>query len=105
MTLNHRVPTGVGSLDENLQGGLPAGSMTLVAGNPGTGKTLLSGEFLHHGAELGENGLYVSFSEGRESFLEYMRRVGKDVTTTPVSDHVDILDLLTVKEAGVDNLM
>ena len=105
MTLNHRVPTGVVSLDENIQGGLPGGSMTLVAGNPGTGKTLLSGEFLHHGAKLGENGLYVSFSEGRESFLEYMRRVGKDMTSPPASDHVDILDLLTVKEAGIDNLM
>jgi len=43
------------------------GSLTLVAGNPGTGKTILCGEFLHHGATRGENGLYISLSEGRDA--------------------------------------
>jgi KaiC/GvpD/RAD55 family RecA-like ATPase len=97
--MNDRVKTGVDSLDSNLQGGFPRGGMILLSGNPGTGKTLLSGEFLYHGAETDENGLYVSFSEGRQSFLECMKRVGRDFTSPGVRDRLEILDLLTVKEA------
>lgn len=37
-----RFTTGVEALDTVLAGGLPAGSLTVVAGSPGTGKTILS---------------------------------------------------------------
>ncbi len=103
--MNDRVKTGVDSLDSNLQGGFPRGGMILLSGNPGTGKTLLSGEFLYHGAETDENGLYVSFSEGRQSFLECMKRVGRDFTSPGVRDRLEILDLLTVKEEGIETLL
>ncbi|MCW4050210.1 MAG: AAA family ATPase [Candidatus Bathyarchaeota archaeon] len=103
--INNRVKTGVKCLDETLNGGLPEGSMTLIAGNPGTGKTLLSGEFLYEGAQKGENVLYVSLSEGRRSFLEYMARVGHDFTAEPVRDHLKVMDLVTVKEEGLDILI
>ncbi|MBN2335497.1 AAA family ATPase [Candidatus Bathyarchaeota archaeon] len=102
---NHRVETGVRCLDEALQGGLPEGSMTLIAGNPGTGKTLLSGEFLYGGAARGENCLYVSLSEGRHSFLGYMARVGRDFTAPEVKDRLTVMDLVTVKEEGLDILV
>jgi len=102
---NHRVETGVRCLDEALQGGLPLGSMTLIAGKPGTGKTLLSGEFLYRGASQGENCLYVSLSEGRQSFLEYMSRVGRDLTAEDTWSRLEVMDLVTVKEAGLDVLV
>lgn len=102
---NHRVETGVTHLDRALQGGLPLGSLTLLAGNPGTGKTILCGEFLHHGATLGEEGLYVSLAEGREAFLEYMARLGRDFTKPPAKDHLHVMDLVTVKEEGLDALV
>jgi len=102
---NHRVETGINLLDEALQGGLPRGSMTLIAGSPGTGKTLLSGEFLYSGASQGENCLYVSLSEGRHSFLEYMARVGRDLTAEDASSRLEVMDLVTVKEEGLDVLV
>lgn len=37
-----RVPTGIAELDEILAGGLPAGSLAVLAGPPGTGKTILA---------------------------------------------------------------
>lgn len=37
-----RVPTGIAELDEILDGGLPAGSLAVLAGPPGTGKTILA---------------------------------------------------------------
>lgn len=103
--INHRVETGVRCLDEALQGGLPMGSMTLIAGSPGTGKTLFSGEFLYSGASNGENCLYVSLSEGRHSFLEYMARVGRDLTAEDTWSRLEVMDLVTVKEEGLDVLV
>lgn len=102
---NHRVETGVRCLDEALQGGLPKGSMTLIAGKPGTGKTLMSGEFLYRGASQGENCLYVSLSEGRHSFLEYMARVGRDLMAKDTWSRLEVMDLVTVKEEGLDVLV
>lgn len=101
-----RTRTGIPGLDSNLEGGFPRGSMVMVAGNPGTGKTMLCGEFLHHGAsEEDENGLYVSFSEGRETFLTNMDRFGLDFEPLMGRGKVEILDLVSSKEPGVDAIM
>ena len=55
-----KVPTGIKGLDSVISGGFPRGSLILLAGNPGTGKTVFSSAFLYHGAvDYGENGIYV----------------------------------------------
>ena len=59
-----RVTTGVKGLDEMLDGGFLPGSMVLVRGAPGTGKTSLALQFLIHGAtRQNEPGLLISFEE------------------------------------------
>ena len=60
-----RARTGVAGLDEILGGGLPANHLYLIDGEPGTGKTTLSLQFLIEGAKNGERGLYVTLSESR----------------------------------------
>lgn len=63
--LNHRISTGLQGLDVILGGGLPAGRVYLLEGEPGTGKTTLALQFLMEGARLGEPGLYFALSETR----------------------------------------
>lgn len=59
-----RVTTGIRGLDEMLGGGFVPGSMVLVRGAPGTGKTSLALQFLIHGAtKQNEPGLLISFEE------------------------------------------
>ncbi len=59
-----RVTTGIKGLDEMLDGGFMPGSMVLVRGAPGTGKTSLALQFLIHGATRhNEPGLLISFEE------------------------------------------
>jgi circadian clock protein KaiC len=53
-----RMPTGIPGLDEMIGGGLPVPSLTLVAGDVGSGKTTLCTQFLCKGAEMGELGVY-----------------------------------------------
>lgn len=56
--------TGIKGLDEITGGGLPAGLITLVYGNPGSGKTILGVEYLVNGIQnCDEPGLLVTFEE------------------------------------------
>jgi circadian clock protein KaiC len=55
--------TGVDGLDDVLQGGLPAGRLYLIEGDPGSGKTTVGVQFLMHGAQRGEPCLFVTLSE------------------------------------------
>jgi len=59
-------PTGVPGLDQMTRGGLPAGSATLVLGQPGAGKTVLCLQILAAAAGRDEGGVYISFEESRE---------------------------------------
>lgn len=58
-----RVSTGVSGLDTILGGGFAAGSLYVVEGSPGTGKTTLALQFLRAGVPRGESGLYITLSE------------------------------------------
>jgi circadian clock protein KaiC len=82
-----RCKFGIEGLDGILRGGLPRDRVYLIQGEPGTGKTTLSLQFLMEGAREGEKGLYVSFSETKEELLEVARSHGWDLTK------VDLLEL------------
>jgi KaiC/GvpD/RAD55 family RecA-like ATPase len=58
-----RVSTGVVGLDALIQGGFPKNYTIMVSGSPGTGKTLLSMQFLYDGAKKGEKSLYIVFEQ------------------------------------------
>ncbi len=56
-------PTGVAELDRVLGGGVVPGSVTLLAGDPGVGKSTLLLEVAHRWASAGRRALYVSGEE------------------------------------------
>jgi circadian clock protein KaiC len=65
-TILDKSPSGIHGLDEITGGGLPTGRPTLICGSAGCGKTLFAMQFLFHGAEVGEPGIFVSFEETQE---------------------------------------
>ena len=70
-----RTRTGISGLDEILEGGLPRNYVHSIVGAPGTGKTVMGGQFLYRGAsQYAENGLYVSLEEPTHSFANAMMR-------------------------------
>ncbi|MFZ3077532.1 MAG: ATPase domain-containing protein [Candidatus Aenigmatarchaeota archaeon] len=73
---NERIKTGVEGLDELISGGLPEGSLTLLTGTCGTGKTLISSQFIYYGAVSGENAVYVSFEETPENIKSNAKLFG-----------------------------
>jgi DNA repair protein RadA/Sms len=74
-----RSPTGVGEVDRVLGGGLVAGSIVLVGGPPGIGKSTL---LLHVSAGLSHQQRSVLYASGEESLAQIggrAARIGADV--------------------------
>ncbi|HEY7829216.1 MAG TPA: DNA repair protein RadA [Solirubrobacteraceae bacterium] len=61
-----RLSTGIGELDRVLGGGLVPGSLVLLGGSPGIGKSTLTNMVLGHIAGAGHRTLYVSAEESAE---------------------------------------
>lgn len=100
--LNAKAKTGVRELDFVLDGGLPRRSVTLVCGGPGTGKTILSFQFMVEGAREGETGVYVTFGEERATLMQNMSAIGYPLHELEEKNLVNIMDLLTVRESGLN---
>ncbi len=101
-----RVPTGVEGLDGVIEGGFPQGDLILLAGHPGSGKTLLSSQFLYNGAtKYAEPGVYVSFAENREAFLRNMRRTKMKFEELEKKNLFKFMDFITVKDKAIDETL
>ncbi len=74
-----RVSTGVEGLDILLQGGYPKNYTIMVSGAPGTGKTILSMQFLYAGAKKGEKSLYLVFEQTVEDLIVQTELFGWDI--------------------------
>jgi circadian clock protein KaiC len=74
-----RIATGIHGLDEMLQGGYLPQTANLVEGAPGTGKTTLGMQFIHHGiAACGEPGLILTFEEFPQQYYDDAASFGWD---------------------------
>ena len=63
LTSTERLTTGITGFDEMVAGGVYRGSVTLIAGASGTGKTTACLQLLMANAKNGERTLYLSFEE------------------------------------------
>src|SRR2546430_13138969 len=69
-----RLGTGSAALDAILGGGIPAASVTVVAGEPGSGKTVFTLQALFHHARQGKKCLYfTTLSEPPLKVIRYMQ--------------------------------
>jgi circadian clock protein KaiC len=90
-----RARTGVAGLDEVLGGGLLAHRLYLVDGDPGSGKTTLSLQYLLEGIKGGEKCVYVTLSETSEELIAGARSHGWSL------DGIELMELI-VDETDLD---
>jgi len=69
---------GIPGLDKIFKGGVRENSSILIAGAPGTGKTILTLQFIYEGAKMGEPGIYITSEETAESLRHYAKSLGMD---------------------------
>jgi circadian clock protein KaiC len=97
-----RVKSGVDGLDRLVEGGFIRGDVILLAGNTGSGKTILSAQFICEGAvKHGEKGVYATFEENAETLKRNMVRLGCDLEKLEREGAVKVLDLEAIKGAGL----
>jgi circadian clock protein KaiC len=69
-----KLKTGIEELDKILDGGIPVGHVILLSGSCGTGKTILSQQFLFTGAkEFNEAGIYITLSESKDKMMDNLK--------------------------------
>ncbi|TRO54283.1 hypothetical protein E2P71_04510 [Candidatus Bathyarchaeota archaeon] len=91
-----RVSTGVSGLDEMFGGGIPKGSVVLVSGGPGVGKTILTLQYVMAAVKRGEPCVYVSLEEPMEKKIKNAAAFGWDVQKAIDEGKVEVMDLLVV---------
>jgi circadian clock protein KaiC len=79
-----QISSGIEGVDDLLHGGLERGTVSIVSGPTGVGKTTLSTQFMKAAAERGERSVIYLFEESRETFLARSRAVG-----IPVDEMLD----------------
>ncbi len=85
-----RMATGIGELDRVLGGGLVPGSLVLLGGSPGIGKSTLTNMVLGHLAQAGQRTLYVSGEESAEQVRLRAERLGSGALKVPILAETDL---------------
>lgn len=94
-----RVPTGVEGLDLMTSGGFPRGTVNLISGPTGSGKSLLGLNFLVHGAsKLDEPGIFLTLEETRESLLRAAESFELDLRPLELEGKLTIVDMAHIRE-------
>ncbi|MFL7811882.1 MAG: RAD55 family ATPase, partial [Anaerolineae bacterium] len=100
-----KLPTGIPNLDRILEGGLPRNSVNVIAGPPGTGKSILAQQMVFHNARADENAPYlVTVSEPTVKMLRYNQRFSF-FDAERVGKNIIYLDLgSTLLQGGLDEV-
>lgn len=93
------VPSGIAGLDDLLGGGYPRGRVILITGGPGSGKTLMSMQFLIDGVErFDERGVFVSLEESKYHLVNEMRNFGWDLERYEKKNQIAIVDASPLRQ-------
>ncbi len=94
-----RLRTGIGELDRVLGGGLVPGSLVLIGGSPGIGKSTLTSMALGDLAARGVPVLYVSGEESAAQVRLRAERLGPAALRVPIVAETDLDRVLATLEA------
>jgi DNA repair protein RadA/Sms len=94
-----RLQTGIGELDRVLGGGLMPGSLVLIGGAPGIGKSTLTGMALANLGGAGRSVLYVSGEESAAQVKLRAERLGPEALAVPAIASSSLEEVVATLEA------
>ena len=94
-----RLRTGIAELDRVLGGGLVPGSLVLLGGEPGIGKSTITGMALGNLAAAGADVLYVSGEESAAQVRLRAERLGPQALAVPAVAETSLEQVLATLEA------
>ena len=105
-----RTQTGIPGFDALCNGGIPKGSLIVLSGDPGSGKTIFCLQFLHNGVvDFNEPGVYISLEETKEEILNTGSVFGWDFRKL-IQDHkievntIELYDFDKLRDAIEDTV-
>ncbi len=93
-----RIKTGVGEFDRVLGGGIVDGTLILIGGDPGIGKSTLMLQVLSHLSGLGKKCLYVSGEESVRQISMRGKRLNSHGSSMFVVSETDLESILAMVE-------
>lgn len=97
-----KISSGIAGLDGITEGGLPAGRSTLVSGSSGSGKTILSLQFLFNGIrDYNQNGVFVTCEETPADIRKNCKSFGWDVKGLEDQGKLAFVDISPVPDRDV----
>ncbi len=104
--MDERISTGIPNLDSLIEGGIPRSFTVMIAGNSGTGKTILSSQFIYNGLTSAsvEPGVYISFSESKAQFYANSKKIGMDFEKFEKQKRFVFLDFISFVNDGIQDV-
>ncbi len=100
-----RIDLGIEGLDEMIQGGVPDRHLMTAIGSAGTGKTTFGLQFLQHGLQQGDSGVFITLEQSREDIVATADDWGWEFASYEDQDTLAIVDLDPVEMANsLDNI-
>jgi KaiC/GvpD/RAD55 family RecA-like ATPase len=101
-----RIKTGINGLDSVLKGGLRKNSSILITGAPGTGKTIMTLQFIYYGAKkYNENGIFIAAEENLSDLKVNAKNLGMDISDMEKKGNIFLVEKsLTTLKGGIASL-
>jgi circadian clock protein KaiC len=99
-----RLSIGIPELDQMLGGGIPEGDSVLISGSSGTGKSLLSSQFIAAGLRAGEPGIVAVFEERPDEYTARANSFGLDLDSSLNDGKLQVIYLRPL-DLSVDETM
>jgi KaiC/GvpD/RAD55 family RecA-like ATPase len=97
-----KVPTGILGLDKLIGNGFEQGSINLVTGKTGCGKSIFSMQYLIGGAKMREKGLYVTTEESGDYLKKQAEGIGWDISSLERQGYIKIM---AIEPFEIDTIM
>ena len=97
-----KIKSGIEGFDPLIYGGFPTERSYLVSGEPGTGKTIFSLQFLLEGLRQGENAIYRSIDEKPEHVINDALSLNWDLTKYLNNNQLKIIDISSFFSSNKD---
>ena len=86
-----RIPFGIKNLDSILEGGIPKGNIILLAGSPGSGKTIFGLNYIINGVKYKEKGIFISLEMNYKDLVEQALQFGWDIQKLEKNNKIKII--------------
>jgi KaiC/GvpD/RAD55 family RecA-like ATPase len=92
-----RIRTHIEGLDEQIEGGIPAGHVVLLSGPPGSMKSSIAYNILYGNAvNEGKKGAIISLEQSKSSLLKQMESLG--FSTEKVKEYIKMIDIAYMRK-------